>query len=44
MARMKDFYKETVAPALFKMIGYKTVKQIPQLDKIDVNVAGDEAK
>ena len=28
MARMKDFYKETVAPALFKKFGYKSVMQI----------------
>ena len=39
MARMKDFYKETVAPALFKKFGYKSVMQIPKLDKIVVNVA-----
>ena len=44
MARMKDFYKETVAPALFKKFGYKSVMQIPKLDKIVVNVACGEAK
>ena len=44
MARMKDFYKETVAPALFKKFGYKSVMQIPKLDKIIVNVACGEAK
>ena len=27
MARMKDYYKESVAPALFKKFGYKSVMQ-----------------
>lgn len=44
MARMKEFYKETVAPALFKKFGYKSVMQIPKLDKIVVNVGCGEAK
>ena len=44
MARMKDFYKETVAPALFKKFGYKSVMQIPKLDKIVVNIACGEAR
>ncbi|MDE6732088.1 MAG: 50S ribosomal protein L5 [Oscillospiraceae bacterium] len=44
MARMKDFYKESVAPALFKKFGYKSVMQIPKLDKIVVNVGCGEAK
>ena len=41
---MKEFYKETVAPALFKKFGYKSVMQIPKLDKIVVNVGCGEAK
>ena len=48
MARMKDFYKDDVAPALMKKFGYKSVMQIPKLDKIVINVgcgeAGDTAK
>ena len=44
MARMKDFYKETVAPALFKKFGYKSVMQTPKLDKIVVNVGCGGAK
>lgn len=44
MARMKDFYKESVAPALFKKFGYKSVMQTPKLDKIVVNVGCGEAK
>ncbi len=44
MARMKEYYKETVAPALFKKFGYKSVMQTPKLDKIVVNVGCGEAK
>lgn len=44
MARMKTYYKETVAPALFKKFGYKSVMQVPKLDKIVVNVGCGEAK
>ena len=44
MARMKTSYKETVAPALFKKFGYKSVMQVPKLDKIVVNVGCGEAK
>ena len=44
MSTMKTYYKETVAPALFKKFGYKSVMQIPKLDKIVVNVACGEAK
>ena len=44
MARMKDFYKEEVAPALMKKFSYKSVMQIPKLDKIVINVGAGEAK
>lgn len=44
MARMKDFYKSTVAPALMSKFGYKSVMQIPKLDKIVINVGCGEAR
>ena len=44
MARMKDVYVSEVAPALMEKFGYKSVMQIPKLDKIVVNVACGEAK
>ncbi len=44
MARMKDFYKNDVAPALMKKFGYKSVMQIPKLDKIVINVGCGEAR
>jgi len=43
MARLKDFYKNDVAPALMKKFEYKSVMQIPKLEKIVVNVACGEA-
>lgn len=43
MARLKDFYKSDVAPALMKKFEYKSVMQIPKLEKIVVNVACGEA-
>ena len=44
MARMKDYYKSDVVPALMDKFGYKSVMQIPKLDKIVVNVGCGEAK
>ncbi len=44
MARLKDYYVSTVAPALMKKFGYKNVMQIPRLDKVVVNVGAGEAK
>ncbi|MEF9853135.1 MAG: 50S ribosomal protein L5 [Hydrogenoanaerobacterium sp.] len=44
MARMKDFYSKDVAPALMKKFGYKSVMQIPKLEKIVVNVGCGEAR
>lgn len=44
MPRMKDYYNETVAPALFKKFGYKSVMQVPRVNKIVINVGCGEAK
>ena len=38
MARMRDYYVKDVAPALMKKFSYKSVMQIPKLEKIVVNV------
>lgn len=43
MTRMEEYYAKDVAPALMKKFGYKSVMQIPKLDKIVVNVACGEA-
>ena len=37
-ARLKETYKSEVAPALMKKFGFKSVMQIPKLDKIVINV------
>ncbi len=44
MARMKDLYTSEIAPALMKKFEYKSVMQIPKLDKIVINVGVGEAK
>ena len=44
MARLKETYKAEVAPALMKKFGYKSVMQIPKLNKIVINVGAGEAK
>ncbi len=44
MARLKEFYQKDVAPALMKKFSYKSVMQIPKLEKIVINVGAGEAK
>ena len=44
MARLKDQYVSTVAPALMQKFGYKSTMQIPKLDKVVINVGAGEAK
>ena len=43
-ARLKELYKSEVAPALMKKFEYKSVMQIPKLDKIVLNVGCGEAR
>lgn len=42
MARLKAFYKETVAPALQAKYGYKNPMQVPRLMKIVINMGVGE--
>lgn len=44
MARLKDYYAKEVAPALMKKFNYKSVMQIPKLEKIVINISSGEAK
>lgn len=44
MARLKEFYAQTVAPSLMKKFGYKSVMQIPKLEKVVINVGCGEAR
>ena len=43
MARLKDFYKETVIPKLTKDLGVKNAMQVPKITKITVNMGVGEA-
>ena len=43
-ARLKEMYVKEVAPALMKKFEYKSVMQIPKLDKIVINVGVGDAK
>ena len=43
MARIRDMYTSEIAPALMQQFGYKSVMQIPKLDKV-VNVGVGDAK
>ena len=44
MAKLKETYVKDIAPALYKKFGYKSVMQIPKLDKVVVNVGCGEAR
>ena len=44
MARLNDKYKAEIAPALMEKFQYKSVMQIPKVDKVIVNVGCGESK
>ncbi len=44
MARLRDYYKNEVAPALMKKFEYKSPMQIPKLDKVVINIGAGDAK
>jgi len=43
MARLYDFYKSTVVPALIEQFGYKSVMEVPRIEKITLNMGVGEA-
>jgi large subunit ribosomal protein L5 len=43
MARLKEYYKETVMPQLTKQFGYKSVMEVPRITKIVLNMGVGEA-
>lgn len=43
MARFNQFYKETVAPQLMKQFSYKSVMEVPRIEKITLNMGVGEA-
>ena len=44
MARLAETYKNEVAPELMKKFNYKSVMQIPKIEKIVINVGAGDAK
>ena len=44
VARLRDTYSKEITPALMTKFGYKSVMQIPKLEKIVINVGCGEAK
>ncbi len=43
MARLKDYYNSTVVPELIKQFGYKSVMEVPRIEKITLNMGVGEA-
>jgi large subunit ribosomal protein L5 len=43
MARLKEVYKKEIVPALIKQFGYKSVMEVPRIDKIVLNMGVGEA-
>jgi len=43
MSRLKDFYKDTVVNQLKEQFGFKSVMQVPRLEKITLNMGLGEA-
>ncbi len=43
MARLYGFYKDTVAKDLMKQFGYKSIMEVPRIEKITLNMGVGEA-
>ena len=43
MARLQQFYKESIVPQLIKQFGYKSVMEVPRIEKIVLNMGVGEA-
>lgn len=43
MARLRDYYRKTVVPALVKEFGYQNLMAVPKLEKITINMGVGEA-
>jgi len=43
MARLQQYYRDTVVPELMKKFGYKSVMEVPRLQKITLNMGVSEA-
>lgn len=43
MARLQEYYKNTVVPELMKQFGYKSIMEVPRIEKITLNMGVGEA-
>lgn len=43
MARLRDLHRNEVVPAMMKRFGYKNVMQVPQVEKVVINMGVGEA-
>ncbi|MFP5404233.1 MAG: 50S ribosomal protein L5 [Gammaproteobacteria bacterium] len=43
MARFQQFYRETVVPKLVEQFGYKSIMEVPRIQKITLNMGVGEA-
>ncbi|GAB7127474.1 50S ribosomal protein L5 [Amantichitinum ursilacus] len=43
MSRLQEFYQEKVVPQLVEQFGYKSVMEVPRIEKITVNMGVGEA-
>ncbi|SHJ89059.1 LSU ribosomal protein L5P [Anaerobranca californiensis DSM 14826] len=44
MARLKEVYQKEIVPALMDKFGYKSIMQVPRIEKIVINMGVGEAK
>src|SRR3712207_4040308 len=44
MARLKDRYREEILPALMQRLGYSSLMQVPEVEKVVLNMGVGEAK
>lgn len=44
MPRLKDLYKEQVVPAMMEKFKYKSVMQVPKIEKVIINMGVGDAK
>ena len=43
MNRLKERYNKEIIPSLKEKMGYKTVMQVPKLEKIVINIGAGDA-
>jgi large subunit ribosomal protein L5 len=43
MARLQEYYKQTIVPELLGKFGYKSVMEVPRITKITLNMGVGEA-